>query len=197
VFTARYGLIPYIKQIRFPSSKVNKEWHMNQPNTTIPGPKKSKHFKMTTWHLVKMSFINWHSSNTPNRRQDEFSAPSTQPDQQRGRHGCECHFISEWQTRRTKCMALNHYFLSDEKLAQFFLSTDMDIENAASSTEFLLWYCFVCTKKLNIICHSHEGFRNLMLYPVRVKKRVFFKLGYSPDNFPTSSDLRIKKTLVK
>jgi hypothetical protein len=32
-----------------------------------------------------------------------------------------------------------------------------------SSTEFLSLHCFVCTTKLNMICHSHEGFRNLCI----------------------------------
>ena len=45
-----------------------------------------------------MSFTNCHSSYKPNRCQDGVQAPSTQPDQQRGRHGCECHFISARQT---------------------------------------------------------------------------------------------------
>jgi hypothetical protein len=33
-------------------------------------------------------------------------------------------------------VALNHYFWRAEELAHFFLSTDMDIGQAASSTEF-------------------------------------------------------------
>jgi len=55
---------------------------------------------MTTWHLIKIYLIKWHSSNNPNRRQDGVQAPYTQPDQRYGQHGCKCHFISARQTRQ-------------------------------------------------------------------------------------------------